>query len=147
MRIHKIKCGGYEYSVRAPSRSIAKKILRKNLDKHGGGFELYVYPTIRQRYPAHKGFRIHRSRFLRKVGILDFFVVRGRDRIVIDAKDKLILTSHDINQVDDYALKLGATERIIYIAGDTRVPNAIKNKAKRLDIKIIWTRYRSKNGK
>jgi hypothetical protein len=143
MRIHKIKRGGYEYSVRAPSKSIAKKILREHLDKHGGGFELYVYPTIRQRYPAHKGFRIHRPRFFHKVGILDFFVVRGRDRIVIDAKDKLILTGYDINQVDYYARKLRATERIIYIASDTQVPNAIKNEARRLDIKIIPTRYRS----
>lgn len=107
----------------------------------GMDFELYIRKTIRQRYPSNAGYKIYEQYSVSEVGVLDFYVVRKRERIVIDAKDKGKLTMSDIAQVDYYATELSATERIIYIAHDTRVPDCVKQKADRRAIQIIRTRY------
>jgi hypothetical protein len=109
----------------------------------GMDFELYISQTVKKRYPQNVGYTVYEQYNIPDVGILDFYVVRGRERIVIDAKDKGAITKSDIQQVDDYARKLSATERIVYIANDTDVPNSVKDEADRLAIQIIRTQYRS----
>ena len=74
---------------------------------------------------------------------MDFYVVRERERIVIDAKDKGKLAMSDIDQVDYYARELSATQRIIYIANDTDMSDSVKKEADRLAIQIIKTQYRA----
>lgn len=110
----------------------------------GMEFEFYVYRTIRQRYPLKEGYNIFEQYSVPKVGVLDFYVVRKRDRIIIDSKDKAELTKYDINQIDYYARELRATERILYIANDTYVPPSVKEEADRLDIEIIRTQFRAR---
>ena len=105
-------------------------------------FEIRIRPTVRQRYPSNVGYKIYEQYPVPKVGILDFYVVRERERIVIDAKDKKTLAMCDIDQVDHYARELKATERMIYIANDTRVPDSVKEEADCLAIQIIRTQYR-----
>jgi len=109
----------------------------------GTDFEVYIYPTVRQRYPSNAGYKIFEQYFVQGVGVLDFYVVRERERIVIDAKDKETLAKSDIAQVDHYARELRATQRIIYIANDTCVPDSVKEEADRLAIQIIRTQYRT----
>jgi hypothetical protein len=106
-------------------------------------FEIYLRPTIKKRYPLNAGYKIFEQYTILGVGILDFYIVRGRERIVIDAKDKETLAMCDIGQVDYYARELKATARIIYIAHDTQMSNGVKKEATHLAIKIIRTQYRA----
>lgn len=109
----------------------------------GMGFEVYIRQAVRQRYPSNARYKIYEQYPVSGVGVLDFYVVRERERIVIDAKDKGKLAMSDIGQVDYYARELSATERIIYIANDTRVPDSVKEEADRLAIQITRTQYRT----
>ena len=109
----------------------------------GMRFEVYIRKTVKQRYPSNAGYKIYEQCPVLGVGILDFYAVRKRERIVIDAKDKGILALSDIDQVDHYARELLATERIIYIANDTRVPDSVKLEADSLAIRIIRTQYQT----
>lgn len=107
----------------------------------GMDFEVYIRKTIKQRYPSNAGYKIYEQYPVLGVGILDFYVVRERERIVIDAKDKETLAISDIDQVDYYARELRATKRIIYVANDSHVPDSVKEKADSLAIQIIRTQY------
>jgi predicted type IV restriction endonuclease len=107
----------------------------------GTDFELYVYRTIRQRFPQADGWEILEQPTLDS-GVRPDFVVYSTDYvIVIDAKDKGALEPSDIDQLLEYAAELRAQSGIIYIANDTEVPETVADYAYAKVVEIRRTQW------
>jgi hypothetical protein len=107
----------------------------------GTDFELYVYRTIRARFPQCDSWEILEQPTLDS-GVRPDFVVRRRAyTIVIDAKDKGTLQLSDIDQLLEYAAELKAQSGIIYIANDTEVPDTVAEYANAKIVEITRTQW------
>ena len=109
----------------------------------GTDFELYAYRALRARYPASSGWQIHEQYVLPSGARVDFLITRGRDRVVVDCKDKATLTLGDVDQVDGYAAEARANAATIYIANDTDIPDQVYEETIALGIEIQRTQWGS----
>lgn len=107
----------------------------------GTEFELYVYRTIRQRFPQYEGWEILEQPTLDSGARPDFVVYRNDYAIVIDAKDKGALEPSDIDQLLEYAAELRARSGIVYIANDTEVPETVAEYANAKAVEIRRTQW------
>jgi hypothetical protein len=113
----------------------------------GTPFELYIYNTIRKRYPAYEGWEINEQCPLLDGSKADFYVVQRNlngkvvDGILIDAKDKAELRMTDIDQMIHYIAECRAERGIIYIANDTLVSSTVQERADQADVEIRRTQW------
>jgi hypothetical protein len=113
----------------------------------GTHFELYVYDTIRKRYPAYEGWDICEQCSLEDGSRVDFYVVKRNAQrrvvygVVIEAKDKAELEILDIDQMIRYLAQTNADEAIIYVANDTLIPPTVQESADEEDVQIIRTQW------
>jgi len=113
----------------------------------GTAFELYVYGTVRRRYPAFDGWEIIEQCPLPDGSRVDFYVVRrsgGRvtQAVVVEAKDKEVLVPDDVAQIILYKELTGAQETIIYIANDCHIPPSVQAYARQAWVTINRTQWR-----
>jgi len=113
----------------------------------GTPFELYIYDTVRKRYPAYEGWEIYEQCSLKDGSRIDFYVVKRNAQeqlvygVVIDAKDKAELEVVDIEQVIYYLTQTTADEAIIYVANDTLIPQTVQERADEEDVRIVRTQW------
>jgi hypothetical protein len=113
----------------------------------GTPFELYIYDTVRKRYPAYEGWEIYEQCSLKDGSRIDFYVVKRNAQeqlvygVVIDAKDKAELEVVDIEQVTYYLTQTTADEAIIYVANDTLIPQTVQERADEEDVRIVRTQW------
>lgn len=110
----------------------------------GTEFELYVYRTIRARFPQYEDWEILEQPTLDSGARPDFVVYNSSYTIVVDAKDKEALQLTDIDQLLEYATELKARSGIIYIANDTYLPDAVINHANANGVEVRRTQWRAK---
>ena len=85
-------------------------------------FEMYIYNTIRKRYPATAGWEIYEQYTIPDGSRVDFYVLRRNSRgeaveaSVIEAKDKEDLMPADIDQVLHYSKICGTNDGRIRFA-------------------------------
>jgi hypothetical protein len=108
---------------------------------------MYIYDTIRKRYPAYEGYEIREQCPLEDGSKVDFYAVARNTQgqvvhgVVIEAKDKAKLEIVDIEQVIQYLTQTNAGEAIIYVANDTLIPPTVQERADEEDIQIIRTQW------
>jgi isopentenyl phosphate kinase len=109
---------------------------------------LYVYDTVRKRYPAYEGWEICEQCALKDGSRVDFYVVKRNAQgqvvygVVIEAKDKAELEIVDTDQMIRYLTETNADEAIIYVANDTLIPPTVQERADEEDLQIIRTQWR-----
>ena len=114
----------------------------------GTPFEVYIYDTVRKRYPAYEGWEIREQCLLKDGSKVDFYVVARNAQgqvvrgAVIEAKDKDELEILDIEQMIHYLTQTNADEATIYVANDTLIPPTVQERADEEDVQIIRTQWR-----
>ncbi|MCJ7768410.1 hypothetical protein MUP79_08470 [Candidatus Bathyarchaeota archaeon] len=114
----------------------------------GTPFEVYIYETVRKRYPAYEGWEIREQCPLEDGSRVDFYLVKRNAQkqvvcgVVIEAKDKAELEIVDMEQMIHYLTQTNADEAIIYVANDTLIPPTVQERADEEDVQIIRTQWR-----
>jgi hypothetical protein len=113
----------------------------------GTPFEVYIYDTVRKKYPAYEGWEICEQCSLEDGSRVDFYVVARNVQgqvvrgVVIEAKDKAELETVDIEQMIHYLTQTNAGEAIIYVANDTLISPTVQERADEEDVQIIRTQW------
>jgi hypothetical protein len=107
-------------------------------------FEDHIYPTIRRRFPAHLGWNIEQERTLKDGSRTDYSANRvkygKKERAVIEAKNVRELAKAHVDQLDHYAWRYHATDRLVVIPAKTKVPREVREYANDLAIDIVRAR-------
>jgi hypothetical protein len=110
---------------------------------NGTEFELYVYRTIRRRFPQYEGWDIYEQPTLDS-GARPDFIVKGNGRTADnDAKDKESLQPSDVDRIVEYSNELHAHWAAIYIANDTNVPDTVEQYADQEHVEVARTLWRA----
>jgi len=109
--------------------------------------EDYAYSCVRRRFPAYLGWSMEQERTLKDNSRADYCLWRvkygKKERAVVEVKNVKYLTKGHIDQLDHYARKYHASQRLICIPSKTWVDSLVREYADDLAIEIVRLRYPS----
>ena len=104
-------------------------------------FEIYVYNTLKARFPQNEGWQVSKQPTLPSTAKPDFLVRGSGSLVVVDAKDKERLERSDVDSVLGYVAELTARIGIIYTANDTEITDSVTEYAKAKGIEVTRTQW------
>jgi len=104
-------------------------------------FEIYIYNTVKARFPQNEGWQVLKQPTLASGATPDFLVRGSESLVVVDAKDKEQLERSDIDSILGYVVELKARSGVIYTANDTEITDSVAEYAKANRIEVTRTQW------